>query len=158
MPIIVVTNELPRTMRHSVAETIVSSLSGAEGDWKVSLTSDTANHAWDVEVSGPDRFHWARRFSGDDRDGSVIAEAIRFSVEESGREMEMPMSADLSDALSSLAIQGVAFTEADPGQDGERKYVVDRVQLRESELIYLHKQGGLSVSGIRRYLLTRNAA
>jgi hypothetical protein len=157
MPITVVTNELPRAKRHSVAETIVSALSGAEGDWKISLTSDTANHAWDVEVSGSDKFHWARRFSGDDRDGSVIAEAIRSAVEESGREIHMPMSDDLNDALSALAIQGVAFTEA-PSQDGEREYTVDRVQLRESELVYLHQQGALTVSGIRNYLLTRNAA
>jgi hypothetical protein len=157
MAITVVTNELPRTIRRSVAETIVSALGSAEGDWKVSLTSDTENNAWDVEVSGPDKFHWTRRFSGDDRDAAVIVEAMRSAMEDSGQFFLTPELEGLSDALSSLAIQGIAFTEA-PGQTGEREYVVDRVQLRESELVYLHHQKALTTHGIRTYLLTRNAA
>ena len=36
--------------------------------------------------------------------------------------------------------------------------MVDRVQLRESELIYLFQQGALTTHGIRNYLLTREAA
>jgi hypothetical protein len=158
MAITVVTNELPRTIRRSVAETIVSALGSAEGDWKVSLTSDTQNNAWDVEVSGPDKFHWTRRFSGDDRDAEVIVEAMRTAMEASGQFFLNPELEGLSDALSSLAIQGIAFTEAPAGQAGEKKYVVDRVQLRESELVYLHHQGALTTHGIRTYLLTRDAA
>jgi hypothetical protein len=157
MAITVVTNELPRTIRRSVSEMIVSALGSAEGDWKVSLTSDTQNNAWDVEVSGPDRFHWERRFSGDDRDAEVIVEAMRTAMEQSGQFFLTPETEGLSDALSSLAVQGIAFTEA-PGQTGEKKYVVDRVQLRESELVYLHHQGALTTHGIRTYLLTRDAA
>jgi hypothetical protein len=157
MAITVVTNELPRTVRRSVAETIVSALGSAEGDWKVSLASDAKNNAWDVEVSGPDKFHWARRFSGDDRDAEVIVEAMRSAMEESGQLLLTPETEGLSDALCSLAIQGIAFTEA-PGQGGEKKYVVDRVQLRESELVYLHHQGALTTHGIQTYLLTRDAA
>ena len=153
MPITVVTNELPRTIRRSVAETIVSTLGSAEGDWKVSLTADTENHAWDVDVTGPDKFHWTRRFSGDDRDTEVIVQAL----EESGQSFSTPAAEGLNEALSSLAIQGIAFTEAQ-GQAGEKKYVVDRVQLRESEIVYLHHQGALTAHGIRTYLLTRNAA
>jgi len=155
MPITVITNELPRTIRRSVAETIVSTLTGAEGDWKVSLTSDASNNAWDVEVTGPDLFHWTRRFSGDDRDPEVIAVAARSAVEESGRDLTTP--AGLNDALSSLAIQGIAFTKA-LGSSGERKYIVDRVQLKESEIVYLHNQGALTTHGIQTYLLTREAA
>src|SRR5436190_8882936 len=157
MPITVVTNELPRTIRRSVAETIVSTLGSAEGDWKVSLTADTENQAWDVEVAGPDKFHWMRRFSGDDRDTEVIVQAMGSALEESGQSFSTPATKGLNEALSSLAIQGIAFTEAQ-GQTGEKKYVVDRVQLRESEIVYLHHQGALTAHGIRTYLLTRDAA
>jgi len=157
MPIRVLTNELPRTIRRSVADAIVSTLESAAGDWKASLTSDGKNHAWDVEVSGPKRFHWSRRFSADDRDAEVIVEAMRAALEESGQDIGGPAKAGLNDALSSLAIQGIAFTET-PEQSGERKYIVDRVQLRESELVYLHNQGALTTHGIRAYLLTRDAA
>jgi hypothetical protein len=157
MPITVVTNELPRTIRRSVAETIVSTLGSMEGDWRVSLTSDSNNHAWDVEVSGPNEFHWVRRFSGDERDAEVIVEAMRSGFEESGHSSPPSTTAGLNDALSALAIQGIAFTEV-PRQFGERKYIVDRVQLKESELVYLHRQGALTAHGIRTYLLTRDAA
>jgi hypothetical protein len=157
MPITVVTNELPRTVRRSVAETIVSTLGSADGNWKVSLTSDTENNAWDVEVRGPAKFHWTRRFSGDDRDAEVIVEAMAAALQESGHQVSPSRQEGLNDALSSLAIQGIAFTEA-PGQSGEREYVVDRVQLKESELVYLHHQGALTTHGIRTYLLTRDAA
>jgi hypothetical protein len=157
MPIIVATNELPRTVRKSITEKIVSALSNAEGEWKVSLVSDDTNNAWDVETTGPDHFHWERRFSGHDRDADVIAEAIRAAVEASGRDLTPPAPKGVNDALSSLAIQGIAFTST-PDHDGETTYIVDRVKLRESELVYLHKQGALTAHGIRAYLLTRNAA
>jgi hypothetical protein len=160
MPIMVVTNELPRAVRKDVAETISSTLAGADGDWKVSLMSDGKNNAWDVEVSGPDNFHWARRFSGADRDADLINEAIRSALIEAGKELLDPVSEGLNEALSSLAIQGIAFTSEPTRADqrGERKYVVDRVQLKESEIVYLHNQGALTTNGIRRYLLTRGAA
>jgi hypothetical protein len=157
MPITVVTNELPRTVRRSVAETIVSVLGNAEGNWKVALTSDAQNNGWDVEVSGPQKFHWTRRFSGDDRDAEVIVEAMRSALKDSGHDIAGSQQEGLNDALSSLAIQGIAFTETS-SQSGERKYVVDRVQLRESELVYLHHQGALTTHGIQTYLLTRDAA
>jgi hypothetical protein len=157
MPIMVVTNDLPRMIRKTVAETISSTLAGAEGDWKVSLLCDVQNSAWDVDVSGPDNFHWARRFSGEDRDADVIAEAIRAALVESGRDLMEPASRDLNEALSSLAIQGIAFAR-EPNPTGDALYMVDRVKLKESEIVYLHNQGALTTSGIRRYLLTRGAA
>jgi len=157
MAIKVVTNELPRSIRRSVAETIGTTLENAEGDWEVSLTSDTKNNGWDVEVSGPDSFHWARRFSGDDRDAEVIGEATRAALEEAGREMSGTPKESLNEALSGLAIQGIAFTET-PVQGAEKEYIVDRVQLKESEIIYLHNQRALTAHGIRTYLLTRDAA
>jgi len=46
----------------------------------VDITSELEANAWDVEVTGPDHFYWARRFSGEDRDTDVIVEAIRQSI------------------------------------------------------------------------------
>jgi hypothetical protein len=154
----VVTNQLPPKVRRPVADAIVAKTENADGDWEISLTSDTKNNAWDVEVSGPDKFHWARRFSGEDRDAEVIAQSVRSAIEEVVGEIDdAPNSPELNDALSSLAIQGIAFTDA-LGHTAEREFVVDRVQLKESELVQLHKQGALTVNGLRSYLLTRNAA
>ncbi len=157
MGIVVATNELPKMVRRPVAETIAWTLANADGDWEVSLTSDEANNAWDAEVMGPDHFHWARRFSGDDRDADVIAEALRAAVIESGSQIEEPMPESLSAALCSLAAQGIAFI-SEPRSRGDRTYIVDRVQLKESEIVYLHSKGALTTNGIRRYLLTRPAA
>lgn len=36
--------------------------------------------------------------------------------------------------------------------------MVDRVQLRASEIVFLHNQGALTAHGLRTYLLTREAA
>jgi hypothetical protein len=119
----------------------------------VSIKPDQRNNAWDVEVNGPRKSHWERRFSGEDRDGEVIAEAIRSGIESSGP----GSSKALSDALSELAIQGIAFLSK-AEKSGETMYIVDRVQLKESEILYLHTQGALTRRGIQRYLLERTAA
>lgn len=63
----------------------------------------------------------------------------------------------LSEALSELAVQGIAFllkTEK-PGED---VYVVDRVQLKESEIVTLYNHHALTRRGIQKYLLSRAAA
>lgn len=155
MPIKVDTNHLPRQIRESVAHTIKKALSETHGEWTASITTDEPNNAWDVEVTGPRKAHWERRFSGDDRDAEVIAEAIRPAIES-----EQPLSVTrigLNDALSALAVQGIAFLKKANG-NGEHIYIVDRVELRESEIIYLHSQGALTRRGIQKYLLTRRAA
>ena len=85
----------------------------------------------------------------------MIAEAIRPAIES-----EQPLSVTrigLNDALSALAVQGIAFLKKANG-NGEHIYIVDRVELRESEIIYLHSQGALTRRGIQKYLLTRRAA
>ena len=64
---------------------------------------------------------------------------------------------ELNEALSALAVQGVAFIDV-PSDDGQRTFVVDRVRLKESELVYLLKHGALNVRGICQYLLNRVAA
>ena len=153
MPVTVVTKELPSTTREAVAGKIRRRLSETKGDWMVSIKPDARNNAWDVEVSGPRKSHWERRFSGDDRDGEVIAEAIRSGIEFSGR----TGAKALNDALSALAVQGIAFLSKSD-KAGENTYVVDRVELKESEILYLHAQGALTRRGIQRYLLERRAA
>jgi hypothetical protein len=153
MPIKVITNDLPKQIRESVAQTLREALPETPGEWTASIRSDARNHAWDVEVNGPKKAHWERRFSGDDRDAEVIAEAIRPTIEfeSSGTKTA------LNDALSELAIQGIAFLNK-ANVEGEHVYIVDRVELRESEIVYLYKQGALSRRGIQKYLLNRNAA
>jgi len=73
-------NELPTSVRETVARTISSAIGITEGVWQLDLTSEPSANAWDVEVHGPQKFHWARRFSGEDRDADVIAEAVRNAV------------------------------------------------------------------------------
>lgn len=150
MPVKMIANDLPKAQRRSVAGTIASAFPVNGGEWTVSMKSDAANNAWDIEVHGPNDFEWSRRFSGADRDGEVIAEAIRSAIVS-----EPP--AGIHEALSSLAIQGIAFI-SDTGRDGKVEYVVDRVRLKENEILYLHKQGALTTDGIRKYLLNRHAA
>jgi hypothetical protein len=157
MAVKVFAQELPRNSRVSVAETIRTTLSENEGTWTVYITPDSRNNAWDVEVKGPLGSHWERRFSGDDRDGEVIAEAIRSATLMSGEHPAGKQSKDLRDALSELAVQGIAFLSK-VGENGETLYVVDRIELKESEIVYLHGQRALTRRGIQRYLLTRNAA
>lgn len=50
------------------------------GIWQVALTSEPEANAWDVELRGPNKFYWSRRFSGGDRDADVISEAVRSAV------------------------------------------------------------------------------
>jgi hypothetical protein len=150
MPVKVIANDLPKALRRSVAGSITAVLPVNGEEWTVAMTSDAVNRAWDIEIRGPGSFEWSRRFSGADRDGEVIAEAIRSAIEPQS-------SPGIHEALSSLAIQGIAFI-SDTGKDGKLEYVVDRVRLKESEILYLHKQGALTVDGIRKYLLNRHAA
>lgn len=154
MPVTVTTRELSNTAREVVANKIRRSLSDTKGDWMVSIRSDSRNNAWDVEVNGPRKSHWERRFSGDDRDAEVIAEAIRSGIESSGQARGAKA---LNDALSALAIQGIAFLSK-PDTSGKTTYIVDRVELKETEILYLHAQNALTRRGIQRYLLERTAA
>jgi hypothetical protein len=157
MAVKVFAKELPKSVRVSVAETIRTTLSEHEGAWTVFITPHARNNAWDVEVKGPLGVHWERRFSGNDRDGEVIAEAIRSATLMSGEHPTEKQSKHLRDALSELAVQGIAFLSK-VGENGETLYVVDRIELKESEIVHLHNQRALTRRGIQRYLLTRNAA
>ena len=80
MPVEIVRNEVPQRLQASLARGIFSAIGNRAGLWEVDVASELQAHAWDVEVFGPNNFHWARRFSGGDRDPEVISEAIRSAV------------------------------------------------------------------------------
>ena len=63
---------------------------------------------------------------------------------------------DITPALTELAKAGIAFTtEIQP--DGKKVYVIDRIRLREKELLELQSKGALTRDGIRKYLVDRAA-
>jgi len=80
MPIQIVRNEVPQQLQTALATGIYSALGNREGLWEVDIVSQPEANAWDIEVMGPSKFYWARRFSGEDRDVEVISEAIRAAV------------------------------------------------------------------------------
>lgn len=80
MPIQIQRNEVPPGVRKAVAKGIFSAIGDKQGIWQVDITSEAKANAWDVEVQGPNEFHWARRFSGGDQDPEVISEAVRSAV------------------------------------------------------------------------------
>jgi hypothetical protein len=63
---------------------------------------------------------------------------------------------DIASALTELAKAGIAFT-SEIGPKGEKIYIVDRVRLREAELLALQSKGALTKDGIRKYLVNRAA-
>jgi len=63
----------------------------------------------------------------------------------------------ISEALSQLAVQGIAFLHKTE-KSGEDVYVVDRVQLKESEIVTLYNHHALTRRGIQKFLLSRAAA
>ena len=77
MPVEIKHNELPPLLRDTVVKGIFSAIGASQGIWQVELLSEPEANAWDVEVQGPNHFHWSRRFSGADRDADVIAAAVR---------------------------------------------------------------------------------
>jgi hypothetical protein len=73
-------NGIPPEVRDALGEAIRAAMGDREGDWEGSITNDPDNNAWDVELQGPNQFHWARRFSGADRDPLVISAAINSGI------------------------------------------------------------------------------
>ena len=63
---------------------------------------------------------------------------------------------DITSALNELAKAGIAFT-SEVGPKGEKIYIIDRIRLREDELIELQSKGALTRDGLRRYLVDRAA-
>jgi hypothetical protein len=81
MAIVIVRNEVPQHYQQKVAAAIQTAIGDLKGLWEIDITSELKAHAWDVEIFGPHSFYWARRFSGEDRDAQVIAEAVRQAVQ-----------------------------------------------------------------------------
>jgi len=69
-------NGISPDLRVGLTASIRGAIAERRGDWETSITEDAENNAWDVEMHGPNHFHWSRRFSGADRDPSVISAAI----------------------------------------------------------------------------------
>ena len=80
MAIQIVRNEVPQGQQGPLTQGISSAIGNRNGLWEVDITSDLQANAWDIEIFGPDRFYWARRFLAEDRDVDVISEAIRAAV------------------------------------------------------------------------------
>lgn len=123
-------------------------LSPRPGAWVVTIVDKPEATAWDVSIDGPDGFQWAKRFEGAERRGDFILESARTATELPGL--------DLTDALAELGREGVAFT-TEIGRDGKTVYVIDRIRLREDELVLLKNAGALTREGIRQYLVDRAA-
>ena len=71
---------MPLALQKPLAAGISSAIGNRAGLWEVDIASELEANAWDIEIFGPDKFYWARRFSGEDRDVEVISEAIRSAV------------------------------------------------------------------------------
>jgi hypothetical protein len=80
MPVQITRNEVPQSLQRELTSGISAAIGSRKGLWEADITSEPEANAWDVEIFGPDRFYWARRFSGEDRDVEVIVEAIRQAV------------------------------------------------------------------------------
>jgi len=80
MPFSIRAAELSPIEQHRLRRAMFSTVGDLFGDWIVFVSTDPLNNAWDVSLIGPERFHWERRFSGQDRDVEVITEAVRASL------------------------------------------------------------------------------
>jgi hypothetical protein len=76
-------------IREAIAAAVIAAVGGRDGDWEVSITSDVVNNAWDVEIQGPNLFHWSRRFSGEDRDTTVISAAVNDAISSNPRSLDL---------------------------------------------------------------------
>ena len=137
-------SDLDGQMRQQLADVVDK----RPGEWVITLTDKPDASAWDVSIDGPDGFVWAKRFKTVERQADLVVRSIRTAV-------DSPRT-DLTSALSELAKAGLAFT-TEVGPDGETVYIIDRIRLREEEMIQLKNTGALTREGIRQYLVDRAA-
>ena len=132
-------------------EQLVDVIGPRAGDWVITLTDRPEASAWDVSIDGPNAFEWGKRFDGVERQVErqieTVVQAIRTAI-------ALP-EADLTTALAELAKGGIAFTTET--EDDKTVYIIDRIGLREGELIHLKNSGALTPEGIRQYLVDRAA-
>ena len=129
-------------------EQLTDVIGGRPGEWIITLTDRPESSAWDASIDGPGGFEWGKRFDGAEREVDIVVRVIQKAI-------ELP-EMDLTAALAELAKAGIAFT-AELDQDGNRIYVIDRIRLREDELMHLKNAGALTLAGIRQYLVDRAA-
>ena len=128
-------------------ERVVDVIGARPGEWIVSLTDRPEVSAWYISIDGPNNFEWGKRFIGVERQVDTVMESIRTAVGQP--------DLDLATALAGLAKAGIAFTTEI--ENGKPVYIIDRIRLREDELVRLKNAGALNPDGIRQYLVDRAA-
>ncbi len=129
-------------------EQLAGVIGARTGDWVITLADRPEASAWDVSIDGPEGFEWGKRFEGAERQIDSVVRSVRTAI-------EMPQL-DLDAALAELAKAGIAFT-AEVQTGGKTVYIIDRIRLREDELIHLKNRGALTPHGIQQYLVDRAA-
>jgi hypothetical protein len=145
MPARIQWNNIPKAIREPLAEAVSDAIGRRPEDWLVKIDEVEAG-AWDVRVEGANDFVWAHRFEGVERDSTIIGNSLRVAIEMSAGE--------LSVALAELVRQGITFT-TQRRPDGHTNYTIDRVTLKDEEVMRLARQGALTRGGIRNYLVSR---
>ena len=135
----------------ALRDPLASAISDAVGrrddeDWLVRISQPDNVEAWDVTIEGPNEFVWAHRFEGAERIPGIVGNSVRVAIEMS--------TGDLSIALAELVRQGITFT-TERRPDGQTNYTIDRVILKDEEVMRLAKHGALTRDGIRSYLINR---
>lgn len=139
-------NNIDKALREPLAAAISDAIGQRPEDWRVRVSQPDDVEAWDVRIEGPNEFDWTHRFEGAERVPAIIGNSIRVAIEMSAGE--------LSVALADLVKKGISFT-TDRRPDGHTDYTIDRVTLRDEEVMQLARQGALTREGIRNYLVKR---
>jgi len=139
-------NQIDKPVRDRLAQAITDAVGPRREEWVVKVDQPDAVDAWDIRIEGPNDFTWAHRFEGVERDPTIIGNSLRVAIEMSAGE--------LSIALAELVRQGITFT-TDRRPDGHTDYTIDRVMLKDEEVMQLARQGALTRDGIRNYLVSR---
>ena len=146
MPVRIEWNNIDRAIRDPLARTVTDGIGQRPEDWVVKVSQPDDVDAWDVRIEGPNDFHWTHRFEGVERLPEIIGNSVRIAVEMSAGE--------LSVALADLVRQGITFT-TQRRSDGHTDYTIDRVTLKDEEVMQLARQGALTRDGIRNDLVSR---
>lgn len=140
-------NNIDKALREPLAAAISDAIGQRPEEWQVRVTRpDDLDDAWDVRIEGPNDFTWSHRFAGAERVPAIIGNSVRVAIEMS--------VGDLSVALADLIRQGITFS-ADRRSDGRTDYTIDRVTLKDEEVMQLARKGALTREGIRNYLVSR---
>ena len=146
MPVRIEWISMDRAIREPLAQAISDGIGQRPEDWVVKVSQPDDVDAWDVRIEGPNDFNWAHRFEGAERAPELIGNSVRVAVEMSAGE--------LSVALADLVRNGITFT-TQRRSDGHTDYTIDRVTLKDEEVMQLARQGALTRDGIRNYLVSR---